>query len=282
MTEETHPPKEYAMPQMRTAAYAAISLFTALTLSACSAGGEDNDKAAPGKSSNGGLNKLSGDRRTAVETPITTTINEGVRQSEAYVTVCEHTAYKECKNLPVHKKNADEDKIEDKISSVNNPNDFDITFYADREFSGASITVPAHSQMELDPAGFEDGFTDRISSWQPQISSLTDQKSLVTICTEAELGGDCEDLPILQYELGKYNDKITSIQNSSEVDLVFYSENNFRGAGIVVPSHTYANNLDLEGVASGLNDKISSWQPLTRKIGTCLENTPCSDKLFVS
>ncbi|MFE1522322.1 hypothetical protein ACFW9I_37210 [[Kitasatospora] papulosa] len=232
------------------------AVAASLALSACGTNGSAD-------STSSGVEKLSGAQRSIAESeiPLPQLQENPQPQGEASVSVCQDVDFKAGCNASVYAKSAN-GTFENRISSIRNTNNFSITFYDNVGFSGDSITLkPGEETRSLNPEGAEQGINDRISSWQPQVESHAGEKSLLTVCTDNDLGGRCEEVPVFGGG-AKLNDNISSIQNTSEFDVMFYADNECKGPGVMIPSHAYVRTLDPEGVNSGLNDRISSWQPV--------------------
>ncbi|MFD5065794.1 hypothetical protein [Streptomyces sp. NPDC058394] len=232
------------------------AVAASLALSACGA-------KASADSASSGVKKLSGAQRSIIESeiPLPELQENPQPQGKATVSVCQDVDFKAGCNASVYAESAN-GTFDNEISSIRNTNNFSITFYDNVGFSGDSITLkPGEERKSLNPEGAEQGINDRISSWQPQVESHSGEKSLLTVCTDNDLGGQCEEVPI--FEGGaKLNDNISSLQNTSEFDVMFYADKDCRGPGVMIPARTYVRTLDPEGVNSGLNDRISSWQPV--------------------
>ncbi|WP_331751708.1 hypothetical protein OG713_45265 (plasmid) [Streptomyces sp. NBC_00723] len=246
------------MPFPRTAIYAATITAVSLTLTACGSG-------ESGKSATSGLDKLSGEQRTITEQviPLPEMQDNPQPQGGAGVLICDDVDFTDeyCDGVSVYEESAP-DKFNDNTSSIKNPNNFSVTFYDNFGFSGDSITLkPGEEVPSLNPDGAEQGINDRISSWQPQVETRAGERAVLTVCTDNDLGGQCEDVPIT-HGSATLNDSISSIQNTSDFDVTFYTNTGFRGSGITIPSRSYVRTLDPDGVFSGVNDKISSWQPV--------------------
>ncbi|MFD9286519.1 peptidase inhibitor family I36 protein, partial [Streptomyces mirabilis] len=156
------------------------------------------------------------------------------------------------------------EEFNDNTLSIKNRTPFSVTFYQDNNFSGTSITVKPHGEVSnLDAAGIERGIDigDKISSWQPQVETRAGEKAVLTVCTDNDLAGQCEDVSVVKGST-KLNDSISSIQNTSDFDVTFYAGKEWLGPGITIPSRTYLRTIDPVGVNRGLNDAISSWQPV--------------------
>ncbi|TQJ46546.1 hypothetical protein OHU34_40955 [Streptomyces sp. NBC_00080] len=247
------------MTQVRLAAYTAALLAASFGLMAC--GSENSDQDTDKSSEKSDLTALSGEQRKISEQPIPLPVfdDNPNPQGEFKVEVCTHTGFKECesKSIGITALGSDNDSI----SSIKNPNNFSMTFYADDDFTGASITLKPHESIDnLSTPQSPIEMNDKISSWQPQVAGRAAERAVISVCTEPELRGECEDLSVSKSEI-KLNDKISSIQNLSDLDLVFYADKNFRGAAIKMPSRTYLPNLNPEGPNNGIDEKISSWQP---------------------
>ncbi|MER5201516.1 hypothetical protein ACWD3J_49875 [Streptomyces sp. NPDC002755] len=181
------------------------------------------------------------------------------KQGGNSVKVCAERSFQRCVDFSAYTDSAR--ILDDSIGSIQNNNDFPVTFYADPHFSGDSITLgPGEVKEDLDPPGSEQGINDRISSWQPQ--GLAQTNPVITVCTGEDFRGKCEDVPISQAAT-KLNDDISSIRNSSDFDIIFYTDENYKGSMIEVHSQTYVKSINPKGVNNGLDDKISSWQPLS-------------------
>ncbi|MFD0304060.1 peptidase inhibitor family I36 protein [Streptomyces sp. NPDC127119] len=247
------------MTQARMAAYTAALMVASFGLMAC--GAEKSDRGADKPSKKSDLAALSGEQRTVSEQPIPLPAFEDNPnpQGEFKVEVCEHTGFERCTSVSVA--SSDSGGRNDKISSIRNDNNFSITFYSENDFAGASITIKPHESIDnLGTPHSPVELNDKISSWQPQVAGRATERAVVTVCTEPELRGECQDLPISKAGTD-LNDKISSIQNLSDLDLVLYADKNYRGAAIKMPSRTYLPNLNPEGPNNGIDEKISSWQP---------------------
>ncbi|MFD5065800.1 hypothetical protein [Streptomyces sp. NPDC058394] len=244
------------MPYPRTAILAATAVAASLALTACGSG-------EPAKSADSAPNKLSGEQRTITEQviPIPQIQDSPQPQGGYGVVACNNVNFDSCDNVALYSENAPE-KFNDNTSSLKNPNPFSVTFYDNGDFSGDSITLKPHQELiSLDPSGAEKGINDRISSWQPQVENRAGEKAVLTVCTDNDLAGQCEDVPVVEGS-AKLNDSISSIQNTSDFDVTFYTDKGWRGSGITIPSRTYVRSIDPDGINSGLNDAISSWQPI--------------------
>lgn len=244
------------MNQSRMAAYTATLLAASFGLMAC---GADNSDPSAGKSSEkAGLKALSAEQRTVSEQPIPLPVFEDNPnpQGEFRVEVCDDDGFEKCSREPLFMKTAATPRKNDKISAIRNDNSFSVTFYADVDFEGPSLTLKPNESID----NLNDEMNDKISSWQAQVQGRAAEKAVVSVCTEAGLSGTCQDLPVSE-ERTTLNDQITSIQNLSDFDLVFYTEERFRGGAIKMPSRTYLPNLNPEGSNNGIDEKISSWQP---------------------
>ncbi|MFJ2257219.1 hypothetical protein ACIOKD_02555 [Streptomyces sp. NPDC087844] len=247
------------MTQTRMAAYTAALLVASFGLMAC--GADKPDQGAGKSSKTSDLAALSGEQRKVTEQPVPLPAFEDNPdpQGAFKVEVCADTGFKGCKSMPVT--STDAFLLADQISSIRNDNNFSITFYSENEFAGASITIKPHESIDnLSTPQSPIELNDKISSWQPQVVGRAAERAVVTVCTEPELRGECQDLPIFQVST-KLNDKISSIQNLSDFDLVFYVDKNNQGAAIKMISRTYLPNLNPEGPNNGIDEKISSWQP---------------------
>ncbi|MFJ3674018.1 hypothetical protein ACIPSE_47045 [Streptomyces sp. NPDC090106] len=262
------------MVHSRKAALAAVFLVASFGLAAC--GGETGAGAGDSSEKSGhknteskntesaDLQARSGERRvvTEQEIPLPEFEDNPDPQGEARVEICTHTVFKgHCRSLPVF---VDELAAHDRnTSSIRNPNNFSVTFYGDPDFSGASVTLkPGAETAYLSPPVVPVDLNDRVASWQPQVEGRAAERAVVTVCTEPELRGECKDLPVVRGSIDALNDKISSIQKLSDLDLIFYTETDFKGAAIKMPSRTYLPNLNPDGPNNGIDDKISSWQPL--------------------
>ncbi|MGW0872151.1 hypothetical protein ACWD3Z_16875 [Streptomyces sp. NPDC002740] len=225
-------------------------------------GSENSDQGADKSSDKSDLTALSGEQRKVSEQPIPIPVfdDNPNPQGEFTVVVCRHTGFKECESKSLAISEVDS-SFDGKISSIQNPNNFSMTFYDDPDLKGASITLKPHQSIDnLSTPQSPIELNDKISSWQPQVEGRAAERAVISVCTEPELRGECEDLSVAKSEI-KLNDKISSIQNLSDLDLVFYVDKNFRGAAIKMPSRTYLPNLNPDGPNNGIDEKISSWQP---------------------
>ncbi|MFE1522259.1 peptidase inhibitor family I36 protein [[Kitasatospora] papulosa] len=244
------------MPHPRTVILAATAVAASLALTACGSG-------EPAKSADSAPKKLSGEQRTITEPviPIPQLQDSPQPQGGYGVVVCNNVNFSGCDNVPLYKEDAPED-FNNNTSSLKNPTPFSVTFYDNSNFSGDSITLKPHQELvSLNPSGAEKGINDRISSWQPQVETRAGEKAVLKVCTDNDLAGQCEDVPIAEGS-AQLNDSISSIQNTSDFDVTFYADKGWRGQGITMPAHTYVRSIDPDGINSGLNDMISSWQPI--------------------
>ncbi|QXE35431.1 hypothetical protein KQY30_15335 [Streptomyces sp. GMY02] len=241
------------------AAYTAALLVASFGLMAC--GAEKSDQSAGNSSEKPGLKALSGVQRVVSEQeiPLPNFDANPNPQGQSGVTICRHTGFQECTMTPLFATSAP--VLNDDISSIRNDNNFSMTFYGDRDFTGASITIKPHESIDnLSTPHSPVELNDKISSWQPQVQGRAAERAIINVCTEAGLQGECEDVPVSQAST-KLDNKITSIQNLSDLNLVFYTDKNFRGAAIKMPSRTYLRTLNPDGEGNGLDNAISSWQP---------------------
>ncbi|MFE1518983.1 peptidase inhibitor family I36 protein [[Kitasatospora] papulosa] len=248
------------MPYHRTAILAAAAIAASLALTAC--GTEE-----PEKSADSAPKKLSGEQRTITEQAITIPQLQDKPQLQGGfgVVVCEDVDFvtEFCDDVPSHMEDAPK-RFNDNTSSIKNQTPFSVTFYENNNFSGTSITLkPREEVSNLGAFGAAKGvdIDKKISSWQPQVETRAGERAVLTVCTDNDLAGQCEDVPVAE-GAAKLNDSISSIQNTSDFDITFYADKGWRGAGITIPSRTYLRTIDPVGINGGLNDAISSWQPV--------------------
>ncbi|MFD9286699.1 peptidase inhibitor family I36 protein [Streptomyces mirabilis] len=245
------------MPYPRTVILAATALAASFALTACGSG-------EPATSADSDPKKLSGEQRTITEQviPIPQLQDNPQPQGGFGVNVCGDVNFSDdCEDRAIAYDKAPDNT---KISSIRNRTPFSITFYDNENYSGDSITLKPHQEVSsLNPAGAESGINDRISSWQPQVETRAGEKAVLTVCTDNDLAGQCEDVPVVQNSAKSLNDSISSIQNPSDFDVTFYRDNGWGGPGISIPAHTYVRSIDPDGINSGMNDAISSWQPIS-------------------